>query len=85
MQQLRASNLKLNKELQETNAKLTGQLLEVKKLLDGFHPELQSLQDELGNMELQNQLLNNELSKKNDEVKDLEDRLRVYTSLASSP
>ena len=36
-------------------------------------------------MELQNQLLNNELSKKNDEVKDLEDRLRVYTSLASSP
>ena len=84
MQTLQASNTQLTKELQETKAQLTGQLLETQHKLDGFHPELQSLQDELQNVELQNQLLDMALLKKNEEIKDLEGRLSAYTSLPSS-
>ena len=84
MQTLQASHAQLTKELQETKAQLTGQLLETQHKLDGFHPELQSLQDELQNVELQNQLLDMELLKKSKEIKDLEGRLSAYTSLPSS-
>ena len=84
MQPLQASHADLTKELQETQAQLTGQLLETQHKLDGFYPELQSLQDELQNVELQNQLLDMELLKKIEEIKDLEGRLSGYTSLVSS-
>jgi chromosome segregation protein len=84
MQTLQASNAQLTKELQETKAQLTGQLQETQHKLDGFHPELQSLQDELQNVELQSQFLDMELLKKNEEIKDLESRLSAYTSLPSS-
>jgi chromosome segregation ATPase len=84
MQTLQTSHADLTKELQETKAQLTGQILETQHKLDGFHPELQSLQDELQNVELQNQLLDMELLKKNEEIKDLEGRLNAYTSLPSS-
>jgi|GEM_PF-1557007 len=84
MQTLQASHADLTKELQEMKAQLTGQLLETQHKLDRFHPELQSLQNELRNEELQNQILDMELLKKNKEIKDLEDRLSAYTSLPSS-
>jgi len=84
VQTLQASHADLTKELQETKAQLTGQLLETQHKLDGFYPELQSLQDELQNVELQNQLLDMELLKKIEEIKDLEGRLSGYTSLVSS-
>jgi DNA repair exonuclease SbcCD ATPase subunit len=84
MQTLQASHAQWTKELQEMKAQLTGQLLETQDKLDRFHPELQSLKNELRNGELQNQILDIELLKKNKEIKDLEDRLSAYTSLPSS-
>jgi len=75
---------RLTRELQETKARLSGELQDTQQKLDRFHPELQSLQDELQNAELQNNLLDMELSRKNDEIKSLEDRLSAYTSLASA-
>jgi chromosome segregation ATPase len=84
MQTLQASHAQWTKELQEMKAQLTGQLLETQDKLDRFHPELQSLKNELRNGELQNQILDIELHKKNKEIKDLEDRLSAYTSLPSS-
>ena len=84
MQTLQASHADLTKELQKMKAQLTGQLLETQHKLDRFHPELQSLQNELRNGELQNQILDMELLKKNKEINDQEDRLSAYTSLPSS-
>ena len=75
---------RLTRELQETKARLSGELQDTQQKLDRFHPELQSLQDELQNAELQNNLLDMELSRKNDGIKSLEDRLSAYTSLASA-
>ena len=75
---------RLTRELQETKARLSGELQDTQQKLDRFHPELQSLQDELQNAELQNNLLDMELSRKNDEIKSLEDRLSAYTSLTSA-
>jgi chromosome segregation ATPase len=83
-QTLLASQAQLTKEFEEVKAQLTRQLQETQHKLDGFHPELQSLQDELRNGELQIQLLDVELNKKDQEIKDLENRLRAYTSLAPS-
>jgi len=74
----------LTKELQDTKVRLARELQDTQQKLDHFHPELQSLQDELQNAELQNNLLEMELSKKNEEIKTLEDRLGAYTSLASA-
>jgi chromosome segregation ATPase len=74
-------NAQLTKELQDTKVRLARELQETQQKLDRFHPELQSLQDELQNAELQNNLLEMELSKKNEEIKTLEDSLSVYTSL----
>ena len=75
---------RLTRELQETKARLSSELQDAQQKLDRFHPELQSLQDELQNAELQNNLLEMELSKKNEEIKNLEDSLCAYTSLASA-
>jgi chromosome segregation ATPase len=77
-------NTQLTKELQDTKVRLARELQDTQQKLDRFHPELQSLQDELQNAELQNNLLEMELSKKNEEIKTLEDRLGAYTSLASA-
>jgi chromosome segregation ATPase len=85
VQKLQEMNALLTQELQDTKARLSGELQDTQQKLDRFHPELQSLQDELQNAELQNNLLDMELSKKNEEIKSLESRLRVYTSLASTP
>ena len=74
-------NAQLTKELQDTKVRLARELQDTQQKLDRFHPELQSLQDELQNAELQNNLLEMELSKKNEEIKTLEDSLSVYTSL----
>ena len=75
-------NAQSTKELQDTKVRLTRELQDTQQKLDRFHPELQSLQDELQNAELQNNLLEMELSKKNEEIKTLEDSLSAYTSLA---
>lgn len=87
VQKLQESNAQLTTELQDTKARLTAQLQETQHKLDRFHPELQSLQDELQNAEMQNSLLEIDLSKKNEEIKALEGRLHAFTSLAlaSSP
>jgi chromosome segregation ATPase len=77
-------NAQLTKELQDTKVRLERELQDTQQKLDRFHPELQSLQDELQNAELQNNLLEMELSKKNEEIKTFEDRLSTYTSLASA-
>jgi chromosome segregation ATPase len=77
-------NTQLTKELEDTKVRLARELQDTQQKLDRFHPELQSLQDELQNAELQNDLLEMELSKKNEEIKTLEDRLGSYTSLASA-
>jgi len=84
VKKLQDINAGLTKELQETKARLSGELQDTQQKLDRFHPELQSLQDELQNAELQNNMLEMELSKKNEEIKALESRLRSYTSLAST-
>ena len=80
-------NAQLTKELQDTKVRLARELQDTQQKLDRFHPELQSLQAELQNAELQNNLLEMDLSKKNEEIKTLEGRLSDYTSLpsASSP
>ena len=75
-------NTQLKQELQDTKVRLERELQDTQQKLDRFHPELQSLQDELQNAELQNNLLEMELSKKNEEIKTLEDSLSAYTSLA---
>ena len=77
-------NTQLKQELQDTKVRLERELQDTQQKLDRFHPELQSLQDELQNAELQNNLLEMELSKKNEEIKTLEDSLSAYTSLASA-
>jgi len=77
-------NAQLKQELQDTKVRLERELQDTQQKLDRFHPELQSLQDELQNAELQNNLLEMELSKKNEEIKTLEDSLSAYTSLASA-
>jgi chromosome segregation ATPase len=79
VQKLQDRNAQLTKELQDTKARLSGELQDTQHKLARFHPELQSLQDEL-----QNNLLDMELTKKNEEIKSLENRLRTYTSLASA-
>ena len=71
-------------ELQETKDRYAGELQETQQKLDRFHPELQTLQNEFQNAELQNNLLEIELSKKDEEIKILEDRLTSYTSLPLS-
>ena len=77
-------NTQLTKELEDTKVRLARELQDTQQKLDRFHPELQSLQNELRNEELQNQILDMELLKKNKVIKDLEDRLSTYTSLPSS-
>lgn len=84
VQELQDFNSRLTKELQDTKVRLSGELQDIQQKLDRFHPELQSLQDELQNAELQNNLLDIELSNKNEEIKNLEGRLLAYTSLASA-
>ncbi len=76
-------NDQLTKELQDTKIRLSGELQRTQEKLDRFHPELQSLQDELQNSELKNNLLEMKVSKKDEEIKILEARLRTYTSLDS--
>jgi chromosome segregation ATPase len=83
VQKLQDLNGQLTQELQDTKARLSGELQTTQQKLDRFHPELQSLQDELQNAELQTNLLEMELSRKNQEIKSLEGRLGAYTSLAS--
>lgn len=82
VKKLQDSVVQLTKELQDTKARLSSELQDTQQKLDRFHPELQSLQDELQNAEMQNSLLEIELTKKNKEIQDLEDRLQAFTSLA---
>ncbi len=75
---------RLAREFQETKDRFAGELQETQQKLDRFHPELQTLQGELQNAELQNNLLEMELLKKDKEIKSLEGRLSTYTCLAST-
>ncbi len=79
--ELQETKDRLTRESQETKAQFSHELQELQQKLDRFHPELQSLQNALQNVELQNNLLQVELSKKNEEIKSLESRLGAYTSL----
>jgi peptidoglycan hydrolase CwlO-like protein len=71
-------------DLQETKEKLGRELQATKAKLDQVHPEMQSLQHELQNAEVQNNLLAMDLKRKDEEIKTLELRLREYTALTSS-
>ena len=70
-------------DLQETKEKLGRELQATKAKLDQVHPEMQSLQHELQNAEVQNNLLAMDLKRKDEELKVLELRLREYTALTS--
>lgn len=72
---------KLGRELQETKEKLGRELQVAKQKLDQVHPEMQSLQNELENAEVQNNLLAMDIKRKDEEIKKLALRLREYTSL----
>ena len=72
---------KLGRELQETKEKLGRELQVAKQKLDQVHPEMQSLQNELENAEVQNNLLAMDIQRKDEEIKKLALRLREYTSL----
>ena len=82
--ELRDTKARYARELQETTDRCAGELQATQQKLDRFHPELQTLQNECQNAELQNNLLEIELSKKDEEIKTLEDRLSTYTSLATA-
>jgi len=73
----------LMRDLQEAKEKLGRELQATKQKLDQVHPEMQSLQHELENAEVQNNLLTMDLKRKEEEIKTLELRLREYTSLTS--
>ncbi len=75
---------KLGRELQETKEKLGRELQATKQKLDQVHPEMQSLQHELENAEVQNNLLVMDIKRKDAEIQKLELRLREYTSLIPS-
>ncbi len=81
VKRLQDSYALLTKEFQETKTRLSSELQITQQKLDRFHPELQSLQDELQNAELQNNLLEMELSKKTEAIVNLKNRLSSYTSL----
>lgn len=70
-------------DLQETKEKLGRELQATKAKLDQVHPEMQSLQHELQNAEVQNNLLAMDLKRKDEELKALELRFREYTALTS--
>jgi chromosome segregation ATPase len=72
-------------DLQETKERLGRELQATKEKLDQVHPAIQSLQNELQNVEVQNNLLVMDLKQKDEEIQTLELRLREYTSLTSSP
>ena len=73
----------ISRDLQDTKERLGRELQITKEKLDHVHPEIQSLQDELQNVEVQNNLLVMNLKQKDEEIKTLELRLREYTSLTS--
>lgn len=77
------SKKSITRDLQETKEKLGWELQSTKEKLDQVHPEIQSLQDELQNVEVQNNLLVMDLKQKDEEIKTLELRLQGYTSLTS--
>lgn len=78
------SKKSITRDLQETKEKLERELQTTKEKLDQVHPEIQSLQDELQNVEVQNNLLVMDLKQKDEQIKTLELRLHEYTSLTSS-
>ncbi|MDH4193393.1 MAG: hypothetical protein OEY80_04610 [Nitrospirota bacterium] len=84
MRDLQEMKEKLGRELQETKEKLGRELQATKQKLDQVHPEMQSLQHELENAEVQNNLLVMEIKRKDAEIQKLELRLREYTSLIPS-
>ncbi len=71
-------------DLESTKDQLLRELQNTRQKLDHFHPEMQSLQDELQNSEVQNNILTMELTKKEEAIKALENRLSEYTSLISA-
>ncbi|MDR4460888.1 MAG: hypothetical protein MRJ67_10290 [Nitrospirales bacterium] len=73
----------MTRDLQETKERLERELQSTKDKLDQVHPEMQSLQNELQNVEVQNNLLIMDLKQKDEKIKTLELRLREYTSLTS--
>ncbi len=75
---------KLGQELHATKEKLGQELQAIRKKLDNVLPEMQSLQHELQNAEVQNNLLTMDLKRKDEEIKSLALKLREYTSLMSS-
>lgn len=77
------SKKSMTRDLEETKEKLGRELQATKEKLDQVHPEIQSLQDELQNLEVHNNLLVMNLKQKDEEIKTLESRLQGYTSLAS--
>ena len=71
-------------DLESTKDQLLRELQNTRQKLDHFHPEMQSLQAELQNSEVQNNILTMELTKKEEAIKALENRLSEYTCLISA-
>ena len=76
--------MQLRKELLDTKTRLTHESQETQQKLERFDAELQTLQDEFQNVELQKHFIGQRAVKENEEIKNFEDRLSVYTSLAAT-
>ena len=84
LQKLQASQAHLTKELQETKAQLAQVFSPGHEKTNSLSAENQELQEKLKHAELQNHLLEREMSKQCEEIQTLETRLREDKSLASS-
>jgi chromosome segregation ATPase len=83
LSRMEESKKSIVRDLQESKEKLERELQTTKEKLNHVHPEIQSLQHELQNVEIQNNLLTMNLKRKDTKIKKLELRLQEYTSLIS--
>lgn len=73
------------KTAQNDRDQVTQTLQSTQMKLDQFHPEMQTLRDQLEQTEVETNKLSIEVSQKNGEIQQLEDRIRDITQPRSSP